>query len=558
MAETAAEKKQISRRQFLKTSLASSAAVAAAAALPAAGAGCGRTDYPYDIVIRKGRVYDGSGSPPVTTDIGIKGDKIIRIGDIDAAAGRVIDARGLAVMPGFIDVHTHCDLTFIKTGWKRHLARILPSWKGNYNYVSQGVTTVVTGNCGWGFGSIDHWFEITRGLCFGTNVCHLVPHGVIREELFGETQPRELSRAQMDRFKRRIAEELDKGAVGLSTGLEYAPGLLAPTQELVELARVVSRYGRVYATHMRDESGAMNKAQGLPGVVTGIREAVTVAREAEVPVEISHLKINTPVNGYGADLVLEPIDRARDEGLKVTADQYPYAAGSTIISVLLPLGFRSGEGVKAEFRTAAGRVEVRKEIQKVFSYLGPDKILITMCPENEAFEGKTLLEVAELEHKNPAETYANLVSEEAAPVGVFFGQDMDVVRGIMARDYILTGSDGWTVPKDMTSPHPRTYGTFPRKLGRFWREERRMDLQACIRSMTALPADTFNIRGRGRILEGYYADIAVLDLDRVTDRATYLAPHQYAAGVSHVIVNGTVSVADGEFTGDRNGQNIRV
>lgn len=553
-----AEQEAISRRQFL----ASSAAVAVSAALPTMAGGCRQDDFPYDILIQNGAVYDGSGQPPVITDIGIKGDRITRMGSVDDSGGRVaariLDARGLAVMPGFIDVHTHCDLTFIKTGWKRHLARFMPSWKGNYNYISQGVTTVVTGNCGWGFGDIDQWYDITRSLSFGTNVCHLAPHGVIREELFGADQPRELSRDQMDRFKARIAEEMDKGAVGLSSGLEYAPGLLAPPGELVELAKVAARYGRVYTTHMRDESGAMNQEAGVPGVVAGIREAVAVAREAGLPVEISHLKINTPVNGYPADLVLDPIDRARAEGLKVTADQYPYAAGSTIISVLMPLAFRSSDGVKEEFRTAEGRTKIQTEIRKVFRHLGPDKILITYCPDNEAFEGKTLLQVAELEHKSPARTYADLVSGEAAPVGVFFGQDMDVVKGIMVRDYILTGSDGWTVPRDMTTPHPRTYGTFARKLGRFCRDEHQVDLLACIRSMTALPAETFNIRDRGRLLEGYFADIAVLDLDRVTDRATYLSPHQYASGIRHVIVNGTISMADGEFTGDRNGKNIRA
>lgn len=201
---------------------------------------------------------------------------------------------------------------------------------------------------------------------------------------------------------------------------------------------------------------------------------------------------------------------------------------------------------------------MEKEIQKVFTTLGPDKILITMCPENEAFEGKTLTEVAELARRSPAKAYADLISREAAPMGVFFGQDMAVVKGIMTRDYILTGSDGWTVPKDMTCPHPRTYGTFSRKLGRFWRESHNLELLACIRSMTALPAEIFNIPGRGRIREGYYADIAVIDLNRILDRATYLSPHQYSAGVVHVLVNGTPTIRNGEFTGDRNGTNIRA
>ncbi len=549
---------KISRRTFLKASVKSSAAVAVSAAFPALGSGCSETESTYDIVIKNGTVYDGTGAPPVTCDVGIRGEKILAVGTITEPAGRIIDAKGLAVMPGFIDVHTHCDLTFIRSGWKRYLAGFMPSWRGNYNYLGQGVTTVVTGNCGWGFSDIEQWYGITRAVAFGTNIAHLAPHGVIREELFGADQPRQLTRAQMDRFAARLEEEMDKGAIGMSTGLEYAPGLLAPTEELIELAKIVSRYGRVYATHMRNESGALDRTTGLPGVVTAINEAVTVAREAEVAVEISHLKIDAPVNGFRAELVLDPIEQARDQGLRITADQYPYAAGSTILSVLLPDRFRSSGGVKSEFRTSGGQSGIQKEIETVFQNLPPDKILITMCPENENFEGKTLMEAAQLENKSPGETYAALVTGEVCPVGVFFGQDMNVVKGIMPRNFILTGSDGWTVPKGMTCPHPRTYGTFARKLGRFCRDEHQVDLLACIRSMTDLPAQTFHLQGRGRIKEGYFADICVIDLSHVQDRATYLSPHQYPSGVVHVLVNGTPSVSHGEFTGDRNGKNIRA
>ena len=552
------QKTGISRRQFLEKTLSASAAAAAASVFPLTVSGCSDSSLPFDTVIKQATVFDGIHPDPVVADIGIKGDRIAFIGAIDLPAGQVIHAKGLAVVPGFIDVHTHCDLTFIKTGWKRHLAAFMPSWKGNYNYLGQGVTTVVTGNCGWGYGSIDQWYDITRQVGFGTNVCHLAPHGVIREELFGENQPKELSRAQMDRFKKRIQEELDKGAIGLSTGLEYAPGLLAPTSELIELCEVVAQYGRIYATHIRDESGAVDPETGLPGVRKAIEEAIEVGRRAGVGVEISHLKIDAPVSGHDAALVLAPIERARAEGLAITADQYPYAAGSTIISILLPDALRSPGGVRDEFRTREGLGQVRKEIEKVFRYLPPDKILITMCPENEGFEGKTLEQIAGLENKSPAETYAGLVSAPAAPVGVFFGQDMAVVRGIMANDYILTGSDGWTVPKGMTKPHPRTYGTFARKLGTYWREEKLVDLFTCLRSMTALPAQTFGIKDRGRIETGCFADLAVIDLDRVGDKATYLSPHQYASGIVHLMVNGEVSIRNGVFTGDRGGRNLRA
>lgn len=551
--------KKMNRRQFLETSVKRSAGVAAASLLPASLSGCTESgSFPLDTVIKGGLVFDGTGSAPVRTDIGIKGDKITAVGRIDTPAARTIDAGNLAVLPGFIDVHTHCDLTFIRTGWKRHLAWVMPSWKGNRNYTSQGVTTVVTGNCGWGFADMAQWYDTLDSLGFGTNVYHLAPHGMIREELFGPDQPGELSQSQMARMKARVEEEMEKGAIGLSSGLEYAPGLLARPEELIELNRIVARYGRVYATHIRNESGAVDPSTGRIFARQSIEEAVAVARQTGVAVEISHLKIAAPINGHDASLILDPIEQARDEGLRVTADQYPYDAGSTIISILMPESFRAAEGVKDEYKTAKGRPAVKQAIEAVFSYMGPDKTLITMCDANTAFEGKTLEEIAEKENKSPADVYADLVALDKTPMGVFFGQDMNVVREIMTRDYILTGSDGWTVPKDMTSPHPRTYGTFPRKLGQFCREEKFLDAAFCIRSMTSQPARTFNMAGRGEIKSGYFADITMIDMNRVTDRATYLAPHQYADGIAHVMVNGTLAVMNGEFTGERTGKALKA
>ncbi|WDP89166.1 MAG: D-aminoacylase [Desulfobacter sp.] len=551
-------RKRINRRQFLETSIKTSVGIATAPLLSTGLSGCGESgSFPYDTVLKGGLVFDGTGNAPVITDIGIKGDKIIQTGSIDAPAGQVIDAEGLAVMPGFIDVHTHCDLTFIKSGWKRHLSWIMPSWKGNRNYIGQGVTTVVTGNCGWGFGDIDQWYGSLDRLGFGTNVYHLAPHGVIREALFGPNQPAELNRSQMALMKKRIEAELEKGAIGVSTGLEYAPGLLTPPEELIELNRIVARYGRVYATHIRNESGALNPATGRIWVEQAIEEAIEVGRQTGVRVEISHLKLAAPFNGNSAALILDPIERARAQGLKITADQYPYAAGSTIISILMPPAFRAAQGIKDQYKTRQGRSQVKKAILEVFSYMGADKILITMCNENQAYEGKTLAEIGEMENKSPADIYTDLVSGDSVPIGVFFAQDMSVVKEIMTRDYILTGSDGWTVPKGMTTPHPRTYGTFPRKLGKFCREDKLIDASACIRSMTSLPAKTFCMKDRGEIKSGFYADLVTIDMEKVMDRATYLAPHQYAAGITHVMVNGKFALKDNEFTGDRSGRTIR-
>ena len=541
--------KDITRRRMLDLGAKTALAATAAGALPALLTRCADSSK-YDVIIRGAEVLDGSGSKAFAADIGIKGDKIITVGKCDGKAKVVIDAKGLTVTPGFIDVHTHCDLTFQRTGSKRHMARVMPSWKGNYNYLYQGVTTVVTGNCGYGYTDADKWFGMVESIDFGTNVAHLAPHGAIREELFGTEQPRELSGAQLEAMKKRLAEEMDKGVLGFSAGLEYAPGIYAGTAELIECARVVCAKGGLYATHIRNESGEKYK-NGKIADVESVLEAIEVGRRAGIPVEISHLKINAPINGLDPRRILEPIARARAEGLNVTADQYPYNAGSTQITILIPSEFVTSISIKDEYRNKEGMKKIKAAIEKVFEYSPPEQTLITMYPEREEFEGKNLKQIAEMTGKSASDCYVEMVSEKMAPMGVFFQQEESVVREIMPHDFIITGSDGWTVPKGMTRPHPRTYGCFPRKLRRYVIEAKLMSLPAAIRSMTSLPAEKFRLKGRGRIAEGNFADIAVIDMKKIEDRATYLDPHQYAVGVDYLFVNGTLSIEKGKATGDR-------
>ncbi len=521
--------------------------------------GCtrGPADADFDILISGGTIYDGSSSAPFIGDIGIKGDKIISIGDLVGNAAKVIDATGLVVTPGFIDVHTHCDLTFKRLGFKKNLAYVMPSFKGNYNYLYQGVTTVVTGNCGYGYTDVDHWLNLVDRVGFGTNVYHLVPHGIIREELFGIDQPGELTKKDLDAMKARVKEAMEMGAVGMSTGLEYAPGFHAKTEELIELSKVVRDYGGLYTTHMRDESGRIYD-NGEFGDVESIREAVKIGERAEIPVEISHLKAAAPLNGIKAEKILSEIERARSRGLDVTADQYPYDAGSTVITILIPNEFLTTEGVKEEFKTKDGRKDIKRAIEEVFIYLGPEKTLITMMNEGDKdYEGKTLSEIADIEGKDPADVYVELVCDIEPPIGVFFAQDMEIVKDLMPNDYVMTISDGWTVPKGMTKPHPRLYGTFPKKIREFVLDEKLMDLKSAIRSMTSKPAEKFNLKGRGKIEVGAFADVAVIDLDRITDHATYLDPHQYAEGVEYLVVNGVVSIEGNVATGRRGGRGLR-
>ncbi len=511
----------------------------------------------YDIVIKGGTIYDGTLAAPAIGDIGIVGDKIVEVGRLAGKSLRTIDASGLIVTPGFIDVHTHCDLAVQRLSVRKEALDLDPGFKGNYCYLYQGVTTVVAGNCGWGFTETDDWLKWVDSSKFGTNSYHLAPHGVIRQKLFGDDQPEELSEAQLDLFKNKIEESMAQGAVGMSTGLAYAPGFLTHTGELIELAKVVRKHGGLYASHIRNESGRPD-GQGKFGVIESIKEALEIGRRAEIPVQISHLKIMEPINSLTAKRILDLIEAARAEGLDVTADQYPYESGSSFLTLLLPNEFVEKDGVKEKYKSQHGREEVRKAIEQLFASFPPEKILIATFGPKSAFEGKTLREVAELEKKSPGECYAELVCGDEVATGVFFNQDMKVVREIMPHDYVMTASDGWPVPKGLGRPHPRCYGTFPRKIRQFALEEKILSLSAALRSMTSLPAEKFKLKGRGKIAAGNFADIAIIDLKKIRDRATYLDPHQYAEGVEGLLVNGVVSIERGVTTGAGAGKGLKL
>jgi len=548
----------MTRRDVLKKGLGAAAVLAAGGTGAAlrSGGWTAIAGEPYDCVIRGGLVYDGISSEPRQADVAVRGDRITAVGRIEGPAARVVQADGLIVMPGFIDVHTHCDLTFKRSGLKRHLARVMPSWKGNYNYLHQGVTTVVTGNCGYGYTDVDYWFGLLEDIGFGTNVYHLAPHGMLREALFGPDHQGPLNASQLDRLAGRVEEEMQKGAVGLSAGLEYAPGIWADVREISTCARAARKHGGLFTVHMRDESGAV-KPGGRPALLESIAEVVEAARQAEVGLEISHLKISAPYNDLRPGQVFDLIEEARRQGLDVTADQYPYTAGSTYISILLPDEFKSGLGVKDRYKTRSGQVEIEKAMAEVFSYLPPDRILISFDPNDETREGKTLEVLAETTGRTPARAYAEMVCEDPPPTGIFFMMKEADVRALMQPDYVMTASDGWTVPKDMTKPHPRCYGTFPKKIREYVLKERIVDLPRAIRSMTSQPAEKFRLKDRGRIEVGYFADIAVIDLKGLNHHASYLDPHQYASGVRHLLVNGVAAIENGQATGERGGRACR-
>jgi len=515
------------------------------------------TDSTYDVLIKGGSVYDGISSQPAMIDIGISVDKIVALGTLVGKAEKTIDAQGLTITPGFIDIHTHCDSTFMRLELSELPQATLPGLTGNYNYQFQGVSTVMTGNCGIGNPDLDNWFDQADKQKFGSNVYHLAPHGMLRMELFGEDQPRQLNKKQLEALKKRVAEEMEKGAAGLSTGLEYAPGMFAETSELIELAKVARKYQGFYVTHMRDETGRLYP-NGKTGVENAIDEAIEIGKKAETSVEISHLKIDVPYNGRTASALLDPIEKARSQGLNIHADQYPYDAYSTHLAILLPNEFQDRIVFKKEdYNSKEGRQKIKKAIEHVFTYIGPEKIMIAMYPGKEKFEGNTIEEIAEKEKMAPSDLYVDMVCDEVLPFGIFFSLDESMVRDITGKDFIITSSDGWTVPRDITHPHPRAYGSFPRKLRKYVIDEKRLSLGSAIRSMTSLPAEVYNLKSRGVIKEGNFADITIIDLDKLTDKATYLKPHQYSEGITHLLINGVLAIDDGKTTGNSGGRRIR-
>jgi N-acyl-D-aspartate/D-glutamate deacylase len=540
----------ITRRDFLK-----GAVITSTACLVSPFVSFGSDNIGYDTVIRNGTVYDGTLARPRIADIGIRGDRIAAIGNNLGNAAKAIDASGLIVTPGFIDVHNHADLTFKIFGRERaDAASKIPSLAGNHNYAYQGVTTVVTGNCGLGYTKVDELHNILTKVKFGSNVYHLAPHGAIRQELFSDNQPQKLTLQQLEAMKKRIAEEMEAGAVGMSCGLEYAPGSLTDTGELIELAKVVKKYNGVFVTHIRDLTGAIYQ-DGRIGVIEALKEAIEIGKKANVPVQISHIQINQPIHNMMAVSMIELIVRARAEGVDITADAYPYDAGSSWMTMLTPAKYKTDKGIKEEYKNAKGRAELKKAVEETFTYLGPEKTMIISYPQRPHYEGKTIKEVADMEKKTPSDMYVDMVCSNDAPQAIMNDQDMRNVREFLMRnDFVFVISDGWTTIKDVGKPHPRCYGTYPKMIRTFAIDEKVMDLSAIIRAMTSLPADKFRMTKRGRLDVGNFADITVINLNKLGDHATYKEPHQYSTGVEYLFVNGVLSIDRSAATNERGGR----
>jgi N-acyl-D-amino-acid deacylase len=494
---------------------------------------------PYDLVIRNGRVLDGAGNPWIRADVAIRGDRVVAVGNLALArARRVIDAADRYVAPGFIDTHSHA-------GPGLASARL----SGGVPLLAEGITTVVVNPDGGG--SVDLVQQRARLTAVrpGVNVGLMVPHGSVRGQVLG-SQNRAATPAEMERMRGLVRAGMAAGAFGLSSGPFYAPGSFAPTEELVELGRVAGEGGGVYQSHIRDESDYSI------GLAAAVEEVIRVARDGKLPGIVTHIKALGPnVWGQSAAIVAR-IDSARAAGIEVFADQYPYEASGTSLSAsLVPRWAEVGGGdsLRARIADPTARARLRAGmVENLARRGGAQRMQFSRYTPDPTVEGRTLAQLAEERKQDPVDLAMALIAKGSAGI-TSFNMDSTDIATFMRQPWTMTASDGDLVPMNEGVPHPRAYGTFPRKLGRYARDQRTVGIEQAIRSMTGLPAAVFRMHDRGALRPGAYADVVVFDLAKVRDAATYTQPHQLAEGMAYVIVNGVVAVDDGKVTDARGG-----
>jgi len=498
-----------------------------------------------DLLIKNGKVFDGTGNSWFYADIAVKEGKIIKIGNLkNWHASKNIDATGLVVTPGFIDVHTHIEGDEKKNPYAS-------------NFIYDGVTSVVTGNCGLSAVNIGKYFSMIDSLKISINVAALIGHNDVRKAVMG-TANRDPTEEEMQKMEAIVKKAMEDGAVGLSTGLIYIPGTYAKTIEVVRLAKVAAAYHGVYASHMRDEGDS---------VIAAIEEALHIGREAKMPVEISHFKLSGQQNWGRSKETVPMIIQARKEGLDVTIDQYPYTASSTSLSTLLP-DWILADG-QDSIKSRLARPTVRKEvvsymIQKLqkrklknFSY----PVVATYNPDS-TYNGKSIEQVNLIKgrkHKatEEAETIIEMMELGGAAM-IFHGMSDEDVKNIMQYPFNMFASDASIRIYGSGNPHPRGYGTNARVLSKYVRDEKVISLEEAIRRMTSLPAQKFQLKDRGLLRENYAADIVIFDPNLVQDNATYDKPHQYSSGFKYVLVNGVTTVEDSKHTGARAGTILKL
>jgi N-acyl-D-amino-acid deacylase len=527
----------------------------------------------HDVVIRHGLIVDGKGGAPYVGDVAIDGDTITAVGSLAGDRGRrEVDATGLAIAPGFINMLSHSEVSLIADGRSQGELR-------------EGVTLEVFGELSMGpvdarmkarmvheqedikfdiawdtLGGYLDWLA-KRGVA--TNVASFVGAGTVREHVIG-LDARHPTDAELDAMRALVAQAMDEGALGVTTALMYEPDTFATTHELVELAKVAAAHGGMFTAHVRDEGNHVGEA---------IDEAITIAREAALPVEIYHFKQSGKANWPKLDAMIAAVEHARAQGLAITADMYTYPAAATGLDASMPRWVQEGglEKWRERLRDPATRAKVKAEMDQAdpgwdnaFDHAGPAGIKLVDF-KSEALRpliGKTLAEVAAMRGTSPEDTAMDLVIEDDSRVGaVYFLMSEDNVRREVAIPWMSFGSDEASMAPEgvfiRTSAHPRAYGNFARLLGRYVREQHALTLEDAVRRLTSLPAANLKLVKRGTLAPGYFADVVVFDPATIADHATFDAPHQYATGVSYVLVNGTLVIDHGEHTDARPGRVIR-
>jgi N-acyl-D-amino-acid deacylase len=529
----------------------------------------------FDTIVKGGTLYDGTGAPGRRADVGIRGDRIAAVGDLSTAfATAVVDAAGLAVAPGFINMLSWSTESLIADGRSQ-------------GEIRQGVTTQIFGE-GSSMGPLnadmkrraieqmgDVKYEITwttlaeylkelerKGV--SQNVASFVGATTIREHVIG-LEDRKATPAQMNEMRALVRQEMEAGALGIGSSLIYAPAFYADVDELTELCKVAAQFGGTYISHMRSEGNRLLEA---------VDELIAIARNARIPAEIYHLKAAGEANWGKMGAVIERVEKARAEGLEITADMYTYTAGATGLDAAMPPWVLDG-GYEAGYRRLRDPEQRRRirdaivtpstEWENLYLAAGSaDRVLLVEFKSEKLkpLTGKTLAAVARMRGEDPADTIMNLVVEDQSRVGaVYFMMSEDNVRRQMALPWVSFGSDAASMapepPFTMSATHPRAYGNFARVLGKYVRDEKVLTIEEAVRKLSGLPATNLDLDGRGFVRTGMFADVVVFDPATISDRATFEEPHQYAAGMRHVFVNGVQVLKDGEHTGARPGRALR-
>jgi N-acyl-D-amino-acid deacylase len=497
----------------------------------------------FDLLVLGGTVVDGTGSRGVRADVGIKGGAIARVGNLrGATAAETIDASGRVIAPGFIDVHTHADDP-----------ADTPLLE---NFVRMGVTAVVAGNCGSSADAVKAELEAIVRTGITVNFATLVGHNTVREAVLGSAQ-RAPSPDELERMKALVAKGMEEGAVGFSTGLQYVPGSYADRAEIVELAKVAGRAGGIYASHMRNEGTRVAEA---------VAETIAVGEAARCPVQISHLKIDSPNRWGTSGALLDTIAAARRRGVEVWADQYAYTAGASSLSIRFPgWALEGGREKTAErLNDPATWERIKGEVRGLLAERGFTDLswaVIASYRDDPSLNGLSIKQAAaRLLGRDDVEAQletARQMLEKSNPSMVYHFMSEEDVKRIMRDPDVMVASDSGVLTPGQGAPHPRGYGNNARVLGHYVRDARTLGLEEAVRKMTSLPARHFGFARRGELREGFAADVVVFDPRTVADAATFEKPHQYAVGFADVVVNGVAVIRNGTMTGAKPGQVLR-